>query len=34
MQWARHHYLHHHRKGAIAAGNTARSIATVGRCSA
>jgi hypothetical protein len=34
MQWARHHYLHHHRKGATAAGNTARSTATVARCSA
>jgi hypothetical protein len=34
MRWARHHYLHHHRKGDIAAGNTARSTATVARCSA
>jgi hypothetical protein len=34
MRWTRHHYLHHHHKGATAAGNTARSTATVARCSA
>jgi hypothetical protein len=34
MRWACHHYLHHLRKDATAVGITARSIATVARCSA